>query len=281
MSTLNLATRQTMNDGQTIPQLGLGLFQIPDEVECERAVQTALEYGCRHFDTAATYGNEAVLGRVLATAGVPRSELFITTKCWISDFGRRATRTAFEKSLARLGLDYLDLYLLHWPSDPHMMEAWETLLELRAEGLCRSVGVSNFSVRRFEEIFFRHTSEVPAVNQVELHPFGSRPDVRDYCQRKNMLVESYSPLAQAQRLDHPLFAELGRALGKSPAQVVLRWHLQRGLVVIPKSKTPQRIRENLDLFGFELTPAQMAQIDALNEDLSVIEWRPDNGKNWY
>jgi methylglyoxal/glyoxal reductase len=261
--------------------LGLGVFQLEDAAVCERAVAAALACGYRHIDTAAIYGNEEAVGRAIAASGIPREELFVTTKCWIDDFGREATRKAFDASRKKLGLDVIDLYLLHWPVDETMMAAWETLVELRDEGKVRSIGVSNFSVRRFEEFFFRHTDIVPAVNQIELHPFGSRPDVREYCAGKGIAVESYSPLARMKGLDHPELAAIAAECGKTPAQVVIRWHLQHGLVVIPKSQHPERIRENADVFDFALTDDQMRRIDALNEDRFVITWRPGGEDAWY
>ncbi len=281
MENMSLATRLRLNDGVAIPQLGLGVFQVPDGAACERAVAAALACGYRHIDTAAIYRNEESVGRALARSGVPREELFITTKCWIDDYGRNKTRQAFDASRKRLGLEVIDLYLLHWPADADMMGAWEALLELRAEGKVRSIGVSNFTERRFEEFFFRHTAAVPAVNQVELHPFGSRPGLRAYCRGKGIAVESYSPLARMQGLDHPVLAAVAAECGKSPAQVVIRWHLQRGLVAIPKSQDPERIRENAAVFDFALTDNQLRRIDALDEDRFVINWRPGGPETWY
>ena len=281
MNLLNLNTRISLNDGHSIPQLGLGVFQIEDAAACERAVAAALECGYRHIDTASVYGNEEAVGRAIAASGIPREEIYVTTKCWIDDFGREATRKAFDASRRKLGLDGIDLYLIHWPVDETMMGAWEAMVELRDEGKVRSIGVSNFTMRRFEEFFFRHTDFVPAVNQVELHPFGSRPDVRDYCSGKGIAVESYSPLARMKGLDHPELAAIARECGKTPAQVVIRWHLQHGLVVIPKSQQPERIRENADVFDFVLTAEQMRRIDALNEGRFVITWRPGGAEKWY
>lgn len=281
MKRLNLTTRVALNDGHRIPQLGLGTFQIPEGAECERAVRTALECGYRHLDTAAIYGNETSIGRAIAQSGIPREEIFVTTKCWVDDFGREATRRAFDASRKRLGLDVVDLYLLHWPLDASMMAAWETLLELREQGAVRSIGVSNFTISRFETFFFRHAARVPAVNQVELHPLGSRPALREYCRRKGIVIESYSPLARGRGLDHPVVAAIARECGKSPAQVVIRWHLQHGWVVIPKSARPDRIRENADVFDFELSESQMRRLDGLDEDRYVITWRPGDPAAWY
>jgi methylglyoxal/glyoxal reductase len=281
MDRMKLNTPILLNDGHAIPQLGLGVFQLEDAAVCERAVGAALACGYRHIDTAAIYGNEEAVGRAIAASGILREDIFVTTKCWIDDFGREATRKALDASRKKLGLDVIDLYLLHWPVDETMMAAWKTLVELRNEGKVRSIGVSNFSVRRFEEFFFRHTDIVPAVNQIELHPFGSRADVREYCAGKGMVVESYSPLARMKGLDHPDLAAIAADCGKTPAQVVIRWHLQHGLVVIPKSQHPERIRENAAVFDFALTDDQMRRIDALNEDRFVITWRPGGEEQWY
>lgn len=281
MERMNVNTRIELNDGHAIPQLGLGVFQLEDPAVCERAVAAALEAGIRHIDTAAGYENEEAVGRALAASGIDRNDLFVTTKCWVDDYGREQTRRAFDASRKKLGLEVIDLYLLHWPVDETMMAAWDTLIALRAEGQVRSIGVSNFTVRRFEDFFFSRTDVVPAVNQVELHPFNSRPDVRAYCQGKGIAVESYSPLARMKEMDHPELAAVAAECGKTLVQIVLRWHLQHGLVVIPKSQHPERIRENADVFDFALTDDQMRRIDALNEDRFVIGWRPGGAENWY
>lgn len=281
MDTLNLRTRIELNDGHAIPQLGLGVFQLEETGACERAVAAALEIGIRHIDTASGYDNEAAVGRALAASGIDRNDLFVTTKCWIDDYGRDQTRRAFDVSRQKLGLDVIDLYLLHWPVDSTFMEAWETLVDLREEGKVRSIGVSNFTVRRFEEFFFRRTDVVPAANQVELHPFNNRADVRAYCRSKGIAVECYSPLARMKGMDHPELAAVAAECGQTPVQVAIRWHLQHGLVVIPKSQHPDRIRANADVFDFALTDDQMRRIDALNEDRFVIGWRPGGEENWY
>ena len=281
MESLNLRTRIQLNDGHAIPQLGLGVFQLEDPTVCERAVAVALEAGIRHIDTAAIYGNEEAVGRALTASGIARDDLFVTTKCWVDDYGRDQTRRAFDASRQKLGLDVIDLYLLHWPLDATMMEAWETLVDLRTEGKVRSIGVSNFTVRRFEDFFFGRTDVVPAVNQVELHPFNSRPDVRAYCRGKDIVVESYSPLARMKGLDQPELAAVATECGKTLAQVVIRWHLQHGLVVIPKSQHPERIRENAAVFDFALTDDQMRRIDALNADRFVLNWHPGGDDQWY
>lgn len=278
---LSLQSKIDLNDGHAIPQLGFGVFQITDPAELSTAVECALDCGYRHFDTAKVYKNEASLGEVLAKSGVPREELYLTTKCWLSDFSKTKTRETFESSLEKLQSDYVDLYLLHWPEDHHMMEAWETLIALQAEGKIKSIGVSNFSVARFEEFFFQHTDVVPAVNQIELHPQRAQLDVQDYCRSLGCAVEAYSPLARAGILQCDALKTLAAEIGKTPAQLILRWHLQQGIIVIPKSVHPERIRENCELYDFSLNEAQMALIDRLNTETSIISWRPNDGVGWY
>jgi len=266
-----------LNSGHNMPQLGFGVFEVEAGEVCERAVLDALEAGYRHIDTAAVYRNEQSVGKALTACGIDREEIFVTTKVFPHDFGQ--TRAACEKSLGLLGLDYVDLYLIHWPTDETTMTAWQTMQALRDEGKCRSIGVSNFTVRRFEEMFFQQSDEVPAVNQVEFHPFWYRKELLDYCRAKGIQLEAYSPLARAQRMDDPTLNEIARRCGKSVAQVMIRWHLQHGVVVIPKSSHTERIRQNADAFGFELSDDDVAGIDALNEDFCVLTWRPS--EDWY
>jgi diketogulonate reductase-like aldo/keto reductase len=270
-----------LRDGNAIPQLGFGLFQLTDPDETERAIHTALEAGYRHFDDAACYSNEEIVGKALRQSGVAREELYLTTKCWISDFGKGKTYDACRDSLDRLGVEYVDLYLIHWPEDGTMMEAWEVFQRLQEDGLCRSIGVSNFSVSRFEKGFYPHTDIVPVINQIECHPLRAQRDVQEYCEQKGTTVQAYSPLGQGQILQHPELIKIAEPIGKSTAQVILRWHLQENRIVIPKSATPSRIRENIDLFDFELTPEQISSINALDKDESVIPWRPNDGEGWY
>lgn len=281
MNDLNLNANLSLRDGNEIPRLGFGVFQLTEPKECKRAVEAALDAGYRHFDTATVYQNEELLGKVFGDCGIARESLYLTTKCWISSFGKTETRQALELSLRKLQTDYVDLYLLHWPKDETMMAAWECLVEMQAEGKIKSIGVSNFSVARFEKVFFRHTEVVPAVNQIELHPLRQQLDVQNYCRERSIAVEAYSPLARANGLDCETLKTLAKETGKSPAQVVLRWHLQQGRVVIPKSANPRRIRENCDLYDFSLNKDQMARIDALEADRSVSGWRPNDGIGWY
>jgi 2,5-diketo-D-gluconate reductase A len=254
-----------LRGGETIPQLGFGVFQVPPEVT-EEAVAMALEAGYRHIDTAAAYRNEAEVGLALRAGGLDRGDVFITTKCWNDEQGREESRRAFERSLSRLEVDYVDLYLIHWPVPAHdrYVETWETFIELRDEHLVRSIGVSNFlspHLRRLVE----ETGETPAINQVELHPHLQQIGLRREHDELGIVTEAWSPLAQGSVLREPAIVEIAEQHGCTPAQVVIRWHLQLGNVVIPKSVTPERIRQNIDVFGFELSEQQMSSIDALDQ----------------
>ncbi|MFE6189611.1 aldo/keto reductase [Streptomyces sp. NPDC056465] len=257
----------TLNNGVTIPQLGFGVFQVPDD-ETTAAVSSALEAGYRSIDTATVYGNEAGVGRALAESGLAREELFVTTKLWNADQGYDATLAAFDASLAKLGLDHVDLYLIHWPTPARDLYAdtWRALEKLQADGRIRAAGVSNFQpahLRRLRE----ESPLVPAVNQVELHPGLQQSELRAVHAEYGIATEAWSPLAQGALLDDQLLASLAERHGKSPAQVVLRWHLQLGNVVIPKSVTPARIRQNIDVFDFELSAADMDAIAGLDRGM--------------
>ncbi|WP_454697721.1 aldo/keto reductase [Arthrobacter humicola] len=256
----------TLNNGVEMPQLGFGVFQVPDD-ETAAAVSAALAAGYRSIDTASIYGNEEGAGRALAGSGIPREELFVTSKLWIDDLGREATLAAFDASLARLGLDYLDLYLIHWPAPEsgRYADSWLALEQLLADGRVRAIGVSNFLPEHLQRVI-ELGGTVPAVNQVELHPALQQRDVQAFGDAHGIATEAWSPLAQGAVLDHPAVVDIAARHGRSPAQVVLRWHLQQGRVVIPKSVTPARIRENLDVFGFTLTVEDLEAIDALERD---------------
>jgi 2,5-diketo-D-gluconate reductase A len=251
-------------DGHDMPALGFGLWQISD-AEAESAASEALRAGYRSFDGAQLYENEAGLGRAVAKSGIARDKLFITTKVWNTAQGEKATAEAFDVSLAKLGLDYVDLYLVHWPAPKRglYVETWKTLIRLKREGRVRSIGVSNFEPEHLETIIDA-SGEVPVVNQIELHPWLAQRKLRDFHRTHGIATEAWSPIGKGKLLGEPTLVALGKKHGRSPAQVVLRWHHQHGIIAIPKSVTPARIRENIDVFDFELDPTDMATIDALD-----------------
>ncbi|MFC8011226.1 aldo/keto reductase [Streptomyces cinereoruber] len=256
-----------LNDGTEIPQLGFGVFQVPDD-ETTTAVTHALEAGYRSMDTAAVYGNEAGVGRALAASGIARDELYVTTKLWNADQGYDATLRAFDDSLAKLGLDHVDLYLIHWPAPARdlYVDTWRAIGTLVADGRVRTAGVSNFKAAHLERLL-DSSDLVPAVNQIELHPGLQQRELRELHAVHGIATEAWSPLAQGAVLADPVVAGIAARRGKSPAQVVLRWHLQLGNVVIPKSVTPARIRENLDVFDFDLGAEEMAAMAGLDRGL--------------
>jgi 2,5-diketo-D-gluconate reductase A len=253
----------TLNSGGSIPQLGLGTARVTDQEEIRRTVATALEVGYRHVDTAAKYENELGVGRGIADSGLPRSEVFVTTKLRGSQQGAE-TRQALEQSLDRLGLDHVDLYLVHWPLPriDRYVESWKIMEDLRDEGLTTAIGVSNFLPEHLDRLA-AESSTVPAVNQIELHPREPQQDQRDDDARRGIVTESWSPLAKGDLLAEPVLADIGRQYGKSPAQVVLRWHVQQGLIAIPKASHVDRLRANLDVFDFALTDDDLARIATL------------------
>jgi diketogulonate reductase-like aldo/keto reductase len=256
-----------LNNGVEMPQLGFGVWQVPDD-EAETAVATALEAGYRSIDTAAIYGNEEGTGKAIAASGLPREELFVTTKLWNDDQGYDATLRAFETSLAKLGLEYVDLYLIHWPlpSQDRYVDTYKAFEKLHADGLIRAIGVSNFLPEHLDRLI-AETSVVPAVNQIELHPHLQQRAVREYHAGQGIATEAWSPLGQGKGLlEVPAIVAIARKHDRTPAQVVLRWHIQLGNVVIPKSVTPSRIKENIDVFDFSLDDEDLAAISALNED---------------
>jgi len=255
----------TLNNGVTMPQLGFGVFQVPDE-ETTAAVTTALEAGYRSIDTAAAYNNETGVGRALAASGIPRDELFVTTKLWNDDQGHDSALAAFDASLEKLGLDHVDLYLIHWPAPERdrYLDTWRALERIHAEGRARAIGVSNFQPAHLQRLL-DETGIVPAVNQIELHPRLQQAELRAFHARHGIATEAWSPLAQGALLGHETITALAERHGKTPAQIVLRWHLHLGNIVIPKSVTPERIRQNLDVFDFELSDDEIAQIGALDD----------------
>ncbi|MEI3867207.1 aldo/keto reductase [Microbacterium sp. CCNWLW134] len=255
-----------LNDGHEIPQLGYGVFLVPPE-DTERAVSEALEIGYRHIDTAAIYRNEEGVGAAIAKSGIPRDELFITTKLWNDRQGGDAPHAAIDESLSKLGLEQVDLYLIHWPAPKRgtYVNAWEKLVAIRDAGKARSIGVSNFHVSHLEEVIAA-TGVTPAINQIELHPAYQRRDITGWAAQHDVRIESWGPLGQGKYdlFELPAVADAAAAHGKTPAQAVLRWHIQHGFIVFPKSVRRSRLEENFDLFDFELTTDQMAAIDALD-----------------
>lgn len=263
--------RITLNDGTSIPQLGFGVFQV-DPDATERIVSDALEVGYRHIDTAAIYGNELGVGRAIAASGIAREELYVTTKLWNSDQGSQSTIDALDLSLEKLGLDHVDLHLIHWPR-PDLdlyLESWLSMEQLKADGKTTSIGVSNFQIPHLERVL-GGSSTVPVVNQIELHPaFAQRP-IREFAASTGIAIEAWGPLGQGKYdlFGMPPVASAAQAHGVTPAQAVIRWHLQHGLIVFPKSNSRERIAENFDVFGFELTTDEMAAIDGLDQGLRV------------
>ena len=262
---MNTPTHITLHDGNIIPQLGLGVWQTPCDVAVS-AVKTAIEAGYRHIDTAAIYGNEEAVGEGLRAAGLPRDKIFVTTKVWNADQGFDATLKAATTSLNRLGLDHVDLYLIHWPAPKKELyvETWRALIRLKEEGKARSIGVSNFAVEHLDRII-GETGVSPVLNQIELHPRFQQSTLRKAHADRGIATQSWSPLGQGTLLADPAIATIAAKQGRTPAQVIIRWHIDSGLIVIPKSVTPSRIVQNFDVFGFALDAedlAAMAKLDS-------------------
>ncbi|MEV4115397.1 aldo/keto reductase [Nonomuraea sp. NPDC049695] len=250
-------------DGVQIPQLGYGVWQVPAD-EAAQAVTTALKTGYRHVDTAAAYGNEEGVGQAVRESGLPRGKVFVTTKLWNADHGR--VEAAFEESLTRLGLDYIDLFLIHWPLPKHdrYVQAWKAMEKIYRDGRAKAIGTSNFTSDHLTRLM-NETGIVPSINQIELHPYLQQREMRAFHEANGILTEAWSPIGQGQGLlDDPALAVLSGKYGRTPAQIVLRWHLQLGNVVIPKSVSPSRMAENIHVFDFTLDPEDMAAIGALN-----------------
>ncbi len=273
-----------LNDGNRIPQFGFGVFQIPP-ADTASAVRTALEAGYRHIDTAEMYQNEKGVGQGVRDAGVDRGEVFITSKLNNGFHKPDDARRAFDTTIEALGFDYVDLFLIHWPLptlyDGDFVSTWQTLEEFKSDGRARSIGVSNFQVHHLERLA-RDTETVPAVNQIEVHPYFTNDAVRAYGIEHTILTEAWSPIAQGDVLDDPVVGQIAQKVGKSPAQVVLRWHIERGDIVFPKSSTPQRIKENIDIFDFELSDDQIDELTGLDKgeagrrgpDPDTFDWIP-------
>jgi diketogulonate reductase-like aldo/keto reductase len=257
-----------MNDGHKIPVVGLGTWKSEPGESAYNAVLNSIKAGYRHIDTARAYDNESDVGRAVKDAGVDRSNLFITTKLWNKDQGYDTAIEACEKSLVRLDCDYLDLYLIHWPLKEKRNESWRAFIELQKKGLCKSIGVSNFTIANLVGV-------IPAINQVEFHPYYYQKDLLEYCNSKNIIIEAYSPLVHGKRMDEERLVAISEELGKTPAQVLIRWSVQRGMVVLPKSVTENRIIENFGVFDFEISDSLMMRLDDLDETF-VTCWDPNN-----
>jgi diketogulonate reductase-like aldo/keto reductase len=254
-----------LHNGVKMPWFGLGVYKAQVGEETFQAVKAAIKAGYRSIDTAAFYENEESVGQAIKEAGVPREDLFITTKVWNSDQRNDTVLQAFETSIKKLDLDYVDLYLVHWPVKEKYKETWKVLEDLYRQGLVRAIGVSNFNIHHLEDL--QADAQIkPMVNQVELHPFLTQPELRDYCKKQEIQIEAWSPLGRGRLLDHPVLKEIGANHNKSTAQVILRWDLQNRIVTIPKSITESRIIENASIFDFALTESEMGKINDLNEN---------------
>jgi diketogulonate reductase-like aldo/keto reductase len=262
---LTLDTTVALHGTVQIPLLGFGTFKVKNGQDVEQAVATALDLGYRHIDTAVIYRNEEGVGRAVAASGIDRSEIFVTTKVWNSDQGHEPTLQAIDASLERLGMDYVDLYLVHWPKPAHTPETWQAMEEIQASGKAQAIGVSNYLTHHLDQLLEKATV-LPSINQIQFHPHLQSPDLVDYCDDRGIVIEAWGPLKRGQVIDDPELAAIAATHGLTVPQVVLRWMLQRGVVTIPKSVTPSRIAENADLYGFELSTDEMAAINAMDRD---------------
>jgi len=261
-----------LNNGINMPLFGLGVYLAAPGTEVQNAMRQALKLGYRLIDTASMYENEIDVGKVVRENIVPREEIFVTTKLWNSDHGYDRTLKAFYESMDRLGLEKIDLYLIHWPVEGLRKESWRALETLYEEGKCRAIGVSNYLVRHLEELF-GYAKVIPAVNQVEFSPFLYQKDLLAFCQQSGIQLEAYSPLTRGKKLKHPLLLKLAQKYQKTPAQILIRWSLEHEIVVIPKSSHPDRIRENAAVFDFQIAAEDMSELDSLNQDYRV-SWNP-------
>ncbi|MDT2047949.1 aldo/keto reductase [Priestia flexa] len=270
----NLQSTTKLANGVEMPWFGLGVFKVEDGQQVIDSVKWAINAGYKSIDTAKIYENEEGVGQAIKEAGVPREDLFITTKVWNADQGYESTLEAFETSLNKLGLDYLDLYLIHWPVEGKYKDTWRALEKLYKDGKVKAIGVSNFQIHHLEDLM-KDAEVKPMVNQVELHPLLTQVELRDFCKKNDIQIEAWSPLAQGELLDNAVLKEIADKHGKSTAQVILRWDLQSEIVTIPKSVKEHRIVENASIFDFELSQDDMAKIDALNKNHRVGP-DPDN-----
>ncbi len=271
---MDINTKIELNNGVEIPVLGFGTYLLNPGDEALAALDCAFGAGYRHIDTAALYGNEAEVGEAARNSGIPRQELFITTKVWNSDQGYSSTLKAFDRSLANMKMDYVDLYLIHWPLPARRKETWEALLRLYDEKLCRSIGVSNYTIKHLHELL-KTSPIVPAVNQVEFSLYLFQKDLLDYCSSNEIIIESYSPLTRGKKFGDRRLLEIAEKYGKTPAQILIRWALQAGTVTLPKSSNPKRIRENADVFSFNILDEDMDIMAQFNEGYRVA-WDPSS-----
>lgn len=267
---MDITTRVKLNKGTKIPILGLGTWQLADGRETENAVSYAFEAGYRHIDTAAVYGNEESVGRAIKKSKIPRDELFITTKLWNADHNNPVR--ACNESLKRLQLDYIDLYLIHWPVEKIRNATWKIMEQLYKDGKCKAIGVSNYTIRHLKELL-KIAKIVPVVNQVEFNPYLYQKELLEFCKSKNIQLEAYSPLSRGKKLNELKLISIAGKYSKTPAQIMLRWALQHDIVVIPKSKSKERIYENADIFDFSISKEDMKTLDDFNEDFRVT-WDP-------
>ena len=274
MTQLSSVATVKLNNGVDIPLLGLGVYQSPPGETTQDAVRHALKCGYRLVDTARVYGNEQDVGLALRESGLPREEVFVTTKLWNSDHGYDSTIRACEESLRRLGLKYLDLYLVHWPVSGVRNESWRAMEKLLRDGKCRAIGVSNYTIHHLNDLL-ASSNTIPAVNQVEFHPFLYQQKLLEYCQGHGIQLEAYSPLTRGERLNHQKVIEIAKEHGRTPAQILIRWAVQHSVVAIPKSVRNERILENSRVFDFTLSNNEMNALDSLNEDFRTC-WDPSN-----
>ena len=262
---LSIDTRVSLSDGNSMPLLGLGTWAAQPGGETRDAVAFALETGYRHIDTAKMYGNEQDVGEAVRQSSIPRQEIFVTTKLWDSDQGYQTAHDAFDRSMDQLGLEYIDLYLIHWPVEKLRNDSWRALNNIKESGRTRSIGVSNFSHKHLQELY-SHSDIQPVVNQIELSPFLQQPLIVSFCRSENIQLTGYCPLAKGRRFDEPVLTDIAEQHSKSPAQVMIRWALQNRQAVIPKSSNPKRIVQNADIFDFQIGVDEMVRLDGLDDD---------------
>jgi len=272
MNRISIETKVELNNGVEMPLFGLGTYQARPGKQTKDAVLYALEIGYRLIDTAAMYENEEAVGEAIKESGIPREEIFLTTKLWNADHGYEKALAAFEESLKRLGLSYIDLYLIHFPVENLRNESWRALEKLLEQGKSRAIGVSNYMIWHLEELF-KSSSTIPAINQVEFNPYLYQKELLDFCKSHSIMFEAYSPLTKGHKLDDPKLGEVASKYSKSPAQILIRWALQKGTIVIPKSSNKERILENATVFDFEITTEDMNHLDSFHQDLRT-SWDP-------